>query len=392
MNETSAAVTSYGSIGRTDGGILVQRPAASTSWRRVGATAPSVPAGTPRFLHVTQQGTVLRQSGTRVAVTAKTTTLLEVPVFKLEGVLVYGNAQVTTQCLRSLMKENVWIAFFSRNGSYRGRLQPPASSGAAIRREQWLRAQDEAFVLRFAKTLVRAKIAGARLVARAYSSNYVAESLGSGQALLRAGLAAIDSSPDVESLRGVEGTAARAYFDLFRRWNRSPFEFERRVQHPARDPINVLLNIGYSLLTAELTGLVEAAGLDPAVGFYHSWAGDRPSLACDWVEEFRHPIVDRLVLRLVNRGEIKPQHFVTDDDRHGLRITQDGMRILVTAYEQTLIGRAPAEHGEGPVAVGDGGWRATFLEQLGRLVDAIHGRETYVAHDEPRTGGVPCST
>jgi len=62
----------------------------------------------------------------------------------------------------------------------------------------------------------------------------------------------------------------------------------------AGDPINALLNFGYTIVTRELEGLIEGAGLDPAVGFYHHPDNDRPSLACDWVEEFRHPLVDRV--------------------------------------------------------------------------------------------------
>jgi len=92
----------------------------------------------------------------------------------------------------------------------------------------------------------------------------------------------------LEELRGVEGNASRAYFDLFRRWNRSTMPFEGRAKRGATDPINALLNLGYTLLTRELEGILEAAGLDPTVGFYHLPNGDRPSLAGDWVEEFRH--------------------------------------------------------------------------------------------------------
>src|SRR4029077_2324174 len=104
--------------------------------------------------------------------------LLDVPTIKLQGVVLYGNPQVSTQCLRLLLEEGVWLSFFTRHGTYKGRLQPPAELGFALRREQWQRSQDSGFCLAFARTVIRAKLEGARQVASAYAQNYLAETLG----------------------------------------------------------------------------------------------------------------------------------------------------------------------------------------------------------------------
>jgi len=59
--------------------------------------------------------------------------------------------------------------------------------------------------------------------------------------------------------------------------------------------VNALLSFGYTLLTTELTGALAAQGLDPFVGVLHDLDYGRPSLALDLLEEFRQPIIDRLV-------------------------------------------------------------------------------------------------
>jgi CRISPR-associated protein Cas1 len=58
---------------------------------------------------------------------------------------------------------------------------------------------------------------------------------------------------------------------------------------------------------------VLAAGLDPYVGFLHDADRGAPSLALDLMEEFRPAVVDRLVMRLVNRQQLR-----SDDFRHPL--------------------------------------------------------------------------
>lgn len=173
----------------------------------------------------------------------------------------------------------------------------------------------------------------------------------------------------------MEGAASRAYFALFRRFNRSDFPFEGREKRGANDPINVLLNFGYTLLTRELEGLLESAGFDPTVGFYHTAGYDRPSLACDWVEEFRHTVIDKLVLGLVNRSSIQPRDFEEIPDK-GMRLKPEALRKFVMAYEQRLIGKSDID--------GDGvqPHRLLFLKQLGRLLDAVNGRAEYRSYME----------
>jgi CRISPR-associated protein Cas1 len=328
---------------------------------------------------------MVRRSGSRVVVTRKDDVLLEVPAHRLQGVLIYGNIQMSTQCMRTLLAEEVWVTFLSRNGQYRGRLQPPAERGGRLRRRQWERAADPAFCLSFAKTVVRGKIIAATQVADAYAKNRAAESLGTARSRLRECLARVSDTPDLVTLRGVEGAAARAYFDLFGRWNSSDFVFPGREKRGTANPLNALLNFGYTLVTRELEGLLEAAGLDPTVGFYHQPDDDRPSLACDWVEEFRHLIVDRLVLTLVNRRSLTGEHFETGEDHRGVRMKSEGLRIFSAAYDKAMRRSCSNDDEPGAAAAGV---RATMLTQLARLLDALAGRADYVNHLEVAATGM----
>ncbi len=330
-----------------------------------------------RFLYVAEQGAVLHRAGTRVVVTKKDATLLHVPATRLQGVLVYGSVQVTTACIRNLLAEEVWVSFFSRNGQYRGRLQPPCERGGRVRRRQWTQANDPAFCLEFARAIVRGKILAQQRLAEAYAKNRAAESMATGRIHLRESLERVDSVADLAALRGVEGTASRAYFGLFSNWNTSELPFRGREKRGTNDPVNALLNLGYTLMTRELEGLTEAAGLDPTIGFYHAPDDDRPSLACDWVEEFRHVVVDRLVLTLLNKHMIVPADFEGGEDHRGVRLTMEGLKKFLSAYELAMR-RPPEDDAESAAA----GLRSVLLAQLARLLDAIAGRAPYRSHLE----------
>ncbi len=334
-----------------------------------------------RFLHVAEQGTVLRREGSRVVVTKRDAVLLQVPAVRLQGVLLYGAVQVTNACIRNLLAEGVWLSFFSRGGQYRGRLQPPCERGGRLRRRQWERASDPGFCLEYARAMVRGKILSQLRLAEAYGKNRPAESLTTARLVLRETLDRVANAHDLAKLRGIEGTATRAYFTLFGRWNTSELPFSGREKRGTHDPVNALLNLGYSLLTRELEGLIEAAGLDPTIGFYHMPDDDRPSLACDWVEEFRHVVVDRLVLTLLNKRMVGPDHFEDAEEQRGIRLNREGLKKFLAAYEVAMRRSAGATSGSS-----DMGMRGVFLVQLGRLLDALAGKAPYRTHLEQPLG------
>lgn len=121
--------------------------------------------------------------------------------------------------------------------------------------------------------------------------------------------------------------------------------------------------------------MIESSGFDPGIGFYHLPDRDRPSLACDWVEEFRHSIVDRMVLKMINCRAIEPSHF-QEQEHAGIRLTPDGLKKFIETYDKTMNGHEPERYPP------QGAARTLLLQQLGALYDSILRRETYVSHFE----------
>jgi CRISPR-associated protein Cas1 len=138
---------------------------------------------------------------------------------------------------------------------------------------------------------------------------------------------------ELNALRGIEGMAARTYFSQFPLFipDRG-FTFSGRSRRPATDEINSLLNYGYALLRAEVTGALSAAGLDPYIGFLHRERYGRESLALDLMEEFRCVLVDNLITRLVNQKVIVPSHF--QHEKGQFRFKKSARKRFLQEFDQ----------------------------------------------------------
>lgn len=134
----------------------------------------------------------------------------------------------------------------------------------------------------------------------------------------------------VEIMR-LEAEAAEIYWQGFRLLLPKEVEFlgrRKRFDKP-KDPVNVMLNYCYGLLASEVLLAVEYAGLEPFIGFLHKDSSRRPALVMDLMEEFRQPIVDRAVLRLLR--SVKPSQLVEDE-----KLTRKGRFELVKTFYNRL--------------------------------------------------------
>jgi CRISPR-associated protein Cas1 len=134
----------------------------------------------------------------------------------------------------------------------------------------------------------------------------------------------------------MEGDAAGEYFGVFNHLitsNGSGFNMDGRNRRPPRDPVNALLSFLYVMLSHDTRAACESVGLDAAVGFLHRDRPGRPGLALDLMEELRAFLVDRLVLSLINRGQVKLSGFRTDD-AGGVAMDDESRRVVLSAYQE----------------------------------------------------------
>lgn len=167
---------------------------------------------------------------------------------------------------------------------------------------------------------VTAKVANQRaLLARYLRRSGLPLVIGAVQALEES-MEAATTCGDIDALRGVEGAAARVYFQAFGELLPGWCDFKGRSKRPPKDPVNAVLSYLYTVVVGDAIAACLTAGLDPATGFLHDDRGRRPSLACDLIEEFRPVIVDTVALELFRRNSLHPNQFETNEHSGGVAI------------------------------------------------------------------------
>lgn len=186
-----------------------------------------------------------------------------------------------------------------------------------LRKEQYRRASDEEGSLHLATRFLQAKLHNSSTVLKHYVRDYpdLRESAIPVLDVLGAALERVSEPRSLQDVRGIEGDCARRYFSIFAKLLRIESGdklFAGRSRRPPKDPVNAALSLLYSILSRELATACESVGLDPQLGYLHACRPGRASLALDLIEELRAPFVDRFVLSLFNRRQVKEADFSFD--------------------------------------------------------------------------------
>ena len=289
------------------------------------------------IVYLSQQGTHVHKESQRLIVKKGADTVEQIRTFRLEQLVVIGNITLTTPAIHLLLDEGIETIFVTVRGRYRGRLQPVESKNIPLRQHQFRRGDDPEFKLHVAKQIVRGKLMNLRLLLMRHRRRRGMDELTTMIHRLRESAERVNACSRLDELRGVEGSATRAYFTGFRSLFTNGMGFRERNRRPPKDPVNALLSFGYTLLASSVQSAVHIAGLDPYLGYFHEIHYGRPSLVLDLMEEFRPIIVDSLVLYLVNRRMITEEHFeIQPDAARPVLLNEEGRRVWLTRFQQRL--------------------------------------------------------
>lgn len=259
--------------------------------------------------------------------------LLQVPIHSVGHIFCFGNVMVSPQLMGFCGESGTQLAFYDMFGRFQARVVGKQTGNVLLRRAQF-RCADSG-KSHIARNIVAAKVQSSRIVLLRHLRTYGANTDVSAAAnRLRQIVIELKNQTASDRIRGFEGEAARHYFGVFNQMitAQSGFVFDGRTRRPPKDPVNAMLSFMYSLLSKEISGALQGVGLDPQVGFLHEERPGRDSLALDLLEEFRAPIVDRLVLTLINRQQVKVGDFSTDM-LGGVLMKEDARRLLLQSWQ-----------------------------------------------------------
>jgi len=287
---------------------------------------------------------------------------------EIEQLIIAGDALITSRAIKNLIENKVDVVFVGHRPNFFARVvRNDYNLITDLHRKQIVMAEKRK--LEISKQIVNALI---------YNKIRMLQHLGKNRDIdfsneinfLNIYRSNLDEVNSKSVLMGIEGESTKVYFSAIMKIVPREFGFRKRVRHPPTDPINSMLSYGYTILFSRVSYALLLAGLNVFEGIFHESYRDRMALAYDVMEEFRQPIVDRVILTLIARNMVSKEDFDIKRDMCYLRsdFKKKYLDALYTRFEDKY---------------NYGGRSIEFLdiinEQAKKLADAILREKRYDA-------------
>lgn len=327
-------------------------------------------------LYLVKQGTVVRQLRQRFLIQPPEEAEVEVLIREIDRILIFGNIQLTTPVLGTCLDRQIPVIFLSQLGEYKGHLQNMAFTDISLQILQMERSQDQEFKQKMAQAIVWGKLWNSNQLLIRLNRKRKSDEMVKAINQLRGLIKTVNNSREVltvNSLRGYEGTGANQYFIALGHLITNPgFSWQGRTHRPPQDPVNSLLSFGYSLLFENVLSLILAEGLSPYFGNLHGAKRQQAYLAFDLMEEFRSPVVDTLVMKMINQKIIRPTDFEWPTDKGGVYLTEQARRLYLKNFEARMSLKTSFPSLKDPAT-----FRRIIELQIRRYAQALKGEDQY---------------
>ena len=291
-------------------------------------------------LFVTSEDMYLSLDGENVVASRERQEIARYPLHTLSGIISFAYPGASPALMGGCARRGISMSFCTPRGRFLARVCGESNGNVLLRREQYRQADDVYQSCRIARSMVFGKLYNARWslerTRRDHGLRVDAERLTAVSGQLKGLLPQVAAETSLDSLRGLEGAGATAYFGVFDELilgAKPLFAFSTRSRRPPQDPINALLSFAYSLLANDCTSALESVGLDSYVGFLHRDRPGRSSLALDLMEELRPCMAERFVLTLVN-NRVFGQNDFTFSAGGGVYLCDEGRRTFLRKWQE----------------------------------------------------------
>ncbi|NET88973.1 MAG: CRISPR-associated endonuclease Cas1 [Kamptonema sp. SIO1D9] len=287
-------------------------------------------------LYITKPNTTLNVSDKYFQIHQQNQLQAEIPIHQVSQIIIFSPNQISPQATRIALSEQKPILYISQQGYLLVHLndfQPPLSKTLI---QQKKRSRNQTFSHLLAETLIRAKLHNKRTLLRrlnhSHSTQLATEAIKT-LALLLEHLPSVNSH---KALWFYHNKANNLYYPALGSLLPEVFQFHQRQDTPPLDYINTLLNLGYALLSQNLFTFIREVGLNPHWGHFHLNCINHTPLVCDLMEQFRAPIVEDLVINLVNSQLLTCDDFLPPDDLGNYLLSPAALEKFIYHWEAKL--------------------------------------------------------
>lgn len=288
-------------------------------------------------IYVYEQGSVITIKENRLIITKVSKKIETIPIELIDGVMIFGNIQVSTQSIHKLLSKGINITYLSKRGYNFGRLENINKVNIERQRLQFRQSEDMFYSLEISKEFIKGKIKNQRTVLLRANKYLQNEEIKENIKIMKRYIVKIEYVEDIESLMGMEGFCAKIYFDSVNYILNEEYRFKKRSKRPPKDSFNSIISFGYALLYNEVFNIIGSKGLSPYVGFLHKDRNKHAALCSDIMEEFRPILVDTLAIYLLNNDKITKEDFIFNIKNNSVLLNKDGASKIVKEFEKRIL-------------------------------------------------------
>jgi len=269
--------------------------------------------------YITRMGTLERRGNTLFFENEEVKRAI--PINSTSEIHCFKPVSLTSGAIKILSEKNVPVHFYNKYGYYRGSYMPAEGqiSGTVVikQAEHHLDPEKRLYV-------ARQFVEGIKASMLAFLRSQGAENR-------RLKEIPVEGESPAE-LMGVESTLWREFYDVFASLLKH-FEFRERNRRPPTDEVNALISYGNSVLYTVALSEIRKTYLHPAISFLHEPLERRYSLSLDIADIFKPVTVFRVILRLINRRQIREEHFERDV---GVMLSSEGLKVFISELNGEL--------------------------------------------------------
>lgn len=291
-------------------------------------------------LFVTSENAYLSLDGENVVVSRDKEEIGRFPLHSLSGIICFSYSGASPALMGACAARDVGLCFCTPRGKFLARSSGLSNGNILLRRKQYRAADDLYESCRIARNMIFGKLYNSRWsierTRRDHKMRIDDDAFKTASECIQELLPQVLDEQSLDSLRGLEGVAANAYFGVFDSMilrNKDDFYFRTRNRRPPLDNVNAMLSFAYSLLANDCSSALESVGLDAYAGFMHRDRPGRSSLALDLMEELRPCFADRFVLSLINNRVLVGKDFEKSESG-AVMLSDNGRRAFLKAWQE----------------------------------------------------------
>ena len=259
------------------------------------------------------------------------------PINKIYSIYAYGKLSFSSGVVSYLAKNGIPIHFFNYYGFYEGSMYPREtliSGDLVIDQAAHYLDGDKRMLLagRFIEGACGNILKNLKYYSR--SQEGIQESIDAYVSSIESEITRLLDTGTIPEMMSVEGRIRNIYYSALDEIFPEEYRIVTRTRRPPGNKMNTLISLGNSLMYTTVLSEIYNTQLNPTISYLHEPFERRFSLALDVSEIFKPIIVDRIILKLVNKNMLDDGCF--KGEIGDMLLSEKGKKIFLQEYNDKL--------------------------------------------------------